>query len=90
MKRFLDLFTPGLLSALSSPVASRLTRHAALCCLEDLSRLIGPSIFLARLPEHDRDLFLRLCQDNHDAPAAAAPSVSQFASINMRPSLVSI
>ena len=34
---------------------SRLTRHAAMQCIEQLSRLVGPSIFKGRL-SHDQDM----------------------------------
>lgn len=58
LKRHLELFTPALLLALGSPLSSPLTRSAAMGCMEALSRQMGPSIFLGRLSEGEKGLFL--------------------------------
>lgn len=60
-KQHLDLFTPVLLSTLSSPTASQLSQVAAVECMQALGRLIGPTIFLGRIPRADQSLYLNSC-----------------------------
>ncbi|EWM28298.1 Armadillo-like helical [Nannochloropsis gaditana] len=59
LRRYLDLFTPALFSALASPAASPLTRHAAMVCIAELCRQMGPSFFVGRLSEAERQLYFR-------------------------------
>jgi hypothetical protein len=92
LKRHLELFTPGLLAALASPLASPLARHIALGCLEQLSAQLGKSIFLGRLSEGERGLFLHSCSALGGAGvgAAAAAAAGGGASGAGRPSVVSM
>lgn len=97
LKRHLELFTPALLGALASPAVSPLTRHIAVTCLEELSRQMGPSIFLGRLSEEERGLYLRnaSCSSSSSLfcppPVGAAGGVGSAATMRQpRPSIVSM
>lgn len=85
-KRHLEFFTPALMAALSSPLSSPLTRHAALSCLEVLSVQMGRSIFLGRLQERERGLFLASCSAMGGNSASSASPCSS----SSRPSIVSM
>lgn len=91
LKHHLELFIPSLLAALASPVASPLTRHTALGCLEACSKQLGPSIFLGRLSEAERGLFLRSCSVVPGAAVgAAAAGEGAAAAASSRLSVVSM
>ena len=83
LKRHVEGFTPALLGALASPMASPLTRHTAMACLAALSRQMGPSIFLGRLTEGERGLFL--LNSSSSCTPATGNGVPQS-----RPSIVSM
>jgi hypothetical protein len=88
-KRHLDLFLAPLITTLTGRCASLLAQHSAKACLDSLSELVGPSIFLGRLSEHDRYLYT-MASERHDVQTAS-PSVAQtFPELRTRPSLVSI
>lgn len=93
LKRHLELFTPQLLAALASPLASPLTRATALGCLEALSKQMGPAIFLGRLDEGARGLYLRSCS-TLGGVAGAVPAMggegAAAAAAASRPSVVSM
>ncbi len=91
LKRHLELFTPALLGALASPLVSHLTRHAAVVCLEELSRQMGPSIFLGRLSEEERGLYLRNASSSLFYPSAGAAGGGVSAAVRQsRPSILSM
>lgn len=88
-KRHVDVFLPSLLHTLADPHASPLARHAGLQCMEALSTLIGPSIFLGRLPEMYHDLYLSACA-NRGHSGDTSRAAQAFPELRNRPSLVSI
>lgn len=90
LKRHLELFTPALLDALASPLVSPLTRHNAVKCLEELSRQIGPSIFLGRLSEEERGLYLRHASFSSSLLYPSAVAVGEVVPAAMRQSRPSV
>lgn len=103
LKRNLELFTPALLGALaSSSLVSPLTRHCAVTCLEELSRQMGPSIFLGRLSEEERGVYFRNASSSSSSSSslvfpppvgvgAVAGEVGSAATMRQsRPSIVSM
>jgi len=96
LRRHLELFTPALLGVLASPLASPLTRHTAVTCLEELSRQMGPSIFLGRLSKEEWGLYLRNASSSSSSslfgppPEVAAGGLWSAAMRQSRPSIVSM
>ena len=90
-KQHLDLFTPYLLSTLTSPTATQLTQSAAVECMQALGRLIGPTIFLGRIPHADRNLYLSSCA-RFSGPLKPKTSSEDavFPELRSLPSMVSI
>jgi len=93
-KQHLDLFTPYLLSTLTSPMATQLSQAAAVECMQSLGKLIGPNIFLGRIPQEDRSLYLSSCARFAGSSSSRAKGSgvesSAFPELRQLPSMVSI
>ena len=65
---YLDMFLDLLFNTIDDRTASALSKHSAGQCAEDLSVLVGESIFLGRLDDFQRESFARVIQDRQAMP----------------------